>query len=256
MTTREEDVARIRRALDGAADEIRRRTGGPVQVRLKGGDPVTEIDLAVDRLLRSTLPRGDEGWLSEETADTRDRLARRRVWIVDPLDGTREFVGGVPEWCVSIGLVEEGRPVAGGILNPATGDCVVGSVETGVTLNGRPARVTGRAALGGASVLASRTEVRKGRWAAAGGFTVVPMGSVALKVALVAAGRHDATWTLEPKHEWDVAGGAALVLAAGGEVRLPDGRPVEFNREKPWLPGLVAAPQALLPEILRWIGRG
>jgi myo-inositol-1(or 4)-monophosphatase len=82
------------------------------------------------------------------------------------------------------------------------------------------------------------------------------MGSVALKVALVAAGRHDATWTLEPKHEWDVAGGAALVLAAGGEVRLPDGRPVEFNREKPWLPGLVAAPQALLPEILRWIGRG
>src|SRR5262245_9671867 len=160
MTGLEEDVLRIRRALDEAVETVRRVSAAPGVVRRKEerNDPVTAADLAVDAVLRRALPREGEGWLSEETADDRARLACRRVWIVDPLDGTREFIEGIPEWCISIGLVEEGRPVAGGIANPATGDVVLGSVETGVLLNDRPVRVTDRASLDGATVLASRSE--------------------------------------------------------------------------------------------------
>ena len=253
---RQEDLLRIRGALEEAIATVR-GMAGPLEVRRKEerGDPVTAVDLAVDAVLRRALPREGEGWLSEETADDRSRLACRRVWIVDPLDGTREFVQGIPEWCISIGLVEEGRPVAAGIANPATGDCVVGSAETGVLLNGQPARVSSRASLEGATVLASRSEVRKGQWGRfqGGPFRVVPMGSVALKLALVAAGRYDATWTLAPKHEWDVAGGAALVLAAGGDVRTPDGAPLVFNQAKPWLAGLVAGPAPLVDPMLRLV---
>ena len=167
--------------------------------------------------------------------------------MVDPLDGTREFVEGIPEWCVSIGLVENGEPVAGGILNRVMDQRVVGSIETGITLNAEPAGVREIDRLEGAEVLASRSEVRRGEWDdfQDGPIIVRPMGSVAYKLALVAAGLADATWTLTPKHEWDVAAGTALVLAAGGVVTYPDGTSPRFNRPDPLIPGLIATPPGI-----------
>ena len=254
--SRAEDVERIRLAL-GEALKALEKLGGDVWVgRKAGGDQVTAADHAIDETLRSVLPRPDEGWLSEETADDPIRLERSRVWVVDPLDGTQEFVAGIPEWCVSIGLVEDGQPVAGGIFNPATGELILGSVGAGVTLNGQP--VTARACrdLRGAEVLASRSEVRRGEWEdSAAPFRVTPMGSVAYKLARVAAGLTDATWTLSPKHEWDVAGGAALVLAAGGDIRTLEWEPPLFNRRKPWLSGLVATPASLSESVRSYLGR-
>jgi myo-inositol-1(or 4)-monophosphatase len=160
-----EDLRRIEAGLRQAAAAIVDITPGAVEADYKApGDPVTEADHRIDDVLRRLLPREGEGWLSEETVDEPSRLDCRRVWIVDPVDGTREFVEGLPEWCISIGLVEDGRAVAGGIFNPAVGNMVLGSVETGVTLNGAPTRVSERTALAGGRVLASRSEVRRGEW--------------------------------------------------------------------------------------------
>src|SRR5690606_2573828 len=115
-------IDRIHTALDAALVALEPFDQGHIDsARKAGGDPVTEADVAVDTVLRETLPRPGEGWLSEETADNSDRLAASTVWIVDPLDGTREFVDGIPEWCVSIGYVVDGVPVAGGIASPARG---------------------------------------------------------------------------------------------------------------------------------------
>lgn len=258
--TRSEDLVRIEAALLAAAEAIRPYTPGEVAFEEKSerGDPLTAADLAADRVLRESLPRAGEGWLSEETKDDARRLGRRRVWVVDPLDGTREFVDGVPEWCISVGLVEEGEPVAGGILNPVTGELVLGAVGTGVSLNGAPVRITGRVTLEGATVLASRSEVGRGEWERFRDedFRVRPCGSVAYKLALVAAGRADATWTLVPKHEWDVAAGAALVRAAGGTVLHADGRAPRFNGEDPRLPSFLAGPAGLLDDFRRRFGAG
>jgi myo-inositol-1(or 4)-monophosphatase len=253
-----EELARIERALGEARELVARFTPGEVESRRKaGGDPVTEADTLIDELLKASLPRDGEGWLSEETLDDERRLAARRVWVVDPLDGTREFVLGLPEWSISVGLVEDGEPVAGGILNPATGELVVGARGAGVKLNGRPAGVSARPALAGAEVVASRSEVKRGQWQEFEGapFRVVPMGSVAYKLARVAAGLSDATWTLVPKHEWDVAAGVALVLAAGGRVVAGSAEEERFNRPVPKLTRLIAAPPQLLPEIQREIER-
>jgi len=192
MNERARDLARIREALEAAAEAVRPFTPGAVAYRNKSsrGDPVTAADHAINDVLLTLLPERGEGWLSEETVDDARRLECRRLWVVDPLDGTREFVDGIPEWCISIGLVEEGRPVAGGIYNPVTDELFLGSVETGVTLNGRPVRVTGRRTLEGAVILASRSEWRRGEWArfADAPFRVAPCGSVAYKLARVAAG--------------------------------------------------------------------
>jgi len=155
-----DDLARIREALQAAAEAIQPFTPGAVEYDEKSsrGDPVTAADLAADEVLHRILLSDGEGWLSEETADSPERLQHRRVWVVDPLDGTREFVDGIPEWCVSIGLVEDGVPVAGGILSPSTNQLVLGSMETGVTLNGDPVETGLREDLDGALILASRSE--------------------------------------------------------------------------------------------------
>jgi myo-inositol-1(or 4)-monophosphatase len=246
------DLGRIEEALAAAAAVLADYTPGFIDAtRKSGGDPVTEADDKVDALLREMLPMPGDGWLSEETVDSPARLEAWRVWVVDPLDGTREFVEGIPEWCVSIGLVENGVAVAGGIANLVMDQRVVGSLETGVRLNGAPVAVRPVDRIEGAEVLASRSEVRRGEWDhfQDGPITVRPMGSVAYKMALVASGLADATWTLTPKNEWDVAAGTALVTAAGGIVTYPDGSTPTFNNPDPLIPGLVAIPPGIVTAV-------
>jgi len=254
-----DDLARIERALVTAVEVLRRFTPGAVTAETKaGGSPVTEADRLVDATLRELLPREGEGWLSEESVDDSIRLECSRVWIVDPLDGTKEFVQGLPEWCVSVGLVVDGRPVAGGIANPATGQIILGSLESGVTLNGTPVRASRRTSLEGAVVLASRSETDRGEWDRFSNqsFEWRPVGSVAYKLGLVAAGLADATWTLVPKHEWDVAAGAALVAAAGGVVSALHGGPLSFNTPTAHLSGMVAAGPGVAAPIADLLGTG
>src|ERR1700726_2360211 len=132
-------LKRIHSALEASRAVFARFTPGAIKAEYKiGHDPVTEADRALDAVLRKELLRDGEGWLSEESVDDYTRLEKSRVWVVDPLDGTREFVAGIPEFCVSIGFVENGRPVAGGICNPVTKETIIGSVETGVLYNGKP----------------------------------------------------------------------------------------------------------------------
>jgi myo-inositol-1(or 4)-monophosphatase len=238
-----EILERIESALEAARKIFQRFTPGEIEAEYKSGhDPVTEADTAVDAALREALLRPDEGWLSEESVDDLARLQKRRIWVVDPLDGTREFVAGIPEFCVSVAMVEDGCPVAGGICNPATSEIFLGTLDSGLIYNGKPAQVSQRKALEGAVILASRSESKRGEWTRFenAAFQVRQMGSVAYKLARVAAGLADATFTLTPKHEWDVAGGAVLVESAGGFVSTLDDRPLRCNNRSPLLSGLMA----------------
>ncbi|MGH9470534.1 MAG: 3'(2'),5'-bisphosphate nucleotidase CysQ [Terriglobia bacterium] len=245
-------LARIQEALSAAEEALKPFAPGAIEAKYKSaGDPVTEADHAVNHVLQKLLLRDGEGWLSEESADDLNRLAKQRVWIVDPLDGTREFVAGIPEWCVSIALVEGGKAIAGGIVNPATHETFLGASGSGITYNGRPAAPSAKASLEGALVLASRSEVKRGEWERFSGepFTVRPSGSVAYKLACVAAGLADATWTLTPKHEWDIAAGVALVQAARGFAGSLAQAPLTFNNRQALLPGLMASGARLREEL-------
>jgi len=255
VSERAEDLERIAAALAEACRVLRGFESGRVEAREKDeGGPVTAADLAVDAALARMLPRAGEGWLSEETADDRERVGHRRVWVVDPIDGTREFVEGTPEWSVSVALVEDGQAVAGGVALPARALTIIGAAGLGLRANGEPVATRRGVRLAEAEILASRSELRRGAWQRYrdAPFAVRPHGSIAAKLALVAAGLADATWTLEPRHEWDVAAGVALVLAGGGEVWLPAAGTLGFNRLPPLLPGIFAAPPDLAREIRSW----
>lgn len=238
-----EILQRIQSALESACSVLTRFTAGAIAAEYKAGhDPVTEADKSVDAVLHKELLRNGEGWLSEESVDDFSRLNKRRVWVVDPLDGTREFVAGIPEFCVSVAFVENGQAVAGGICNPATNEIFLGSLNSGVTYNGTLARCTQRTGVKDTRILASRSEVTRGEWQqfADAPFEIRPMGSVAYKLALVSAGLADATFTLVPKHEWDIAAGVALVQSAGGFVSTLESTLFRFNQEQPLVPGLIA----------------
>ncbi len=239
------------RAAALEAGKILRRhfRDGGYEVASKGFDnPVTSADLEADAALREHLGRAfpDYGWLSEETADNAARLSRRRVWIVDPLDGTKEFIKGIPEFVVAIALAEDGVPVLGVTYNPIKRELFWAARGAGCFLDDSPVHVTAAAAMTGAVVLASRSETARGEWIAYKDTIVAkPIGSVAYKLALVAAGRADATFTATPKSEWDIASGAALLAEAGGVMTDIHGHPIRFNRKQVKLDGFVAAGPAL-----------
>jgi myo-inositol-1(or 4)-monophosphatase len=209
---------------------------------------LTQADSESDELLKARLlgAFSDYGWLSEETKDSPERLSKSRVWIVDPLDGTREFTLRVPEFCVCVALVENGRPVVGVEYNPATDRLYSAALGAGTTVNGAPARVSTTEHVSLAQVLASRSEDKRGEWDPFKQYChVVLTGSVAYKLAEIAAGNGDATFTLTPKNEWDICAGTILVEEAGGQVTGLDGEPLVFNQRSPLRPGMIASNRVL-----------
>jgi myo-inositol-1(or 4)-monophosphatase len=221
-------------------------------------NPVTEADLAADELLRATLVALTPGcgWLSEETVDTPDRLNSTCVWVVDPLDGTREFIEGLDEFAVSVALVARGLPLLGVVHNPATKETIAGIVGQGVVYNGAERGAVSKCAEAtDAYVLVSSTEIKSGMWTLYEDVLGLrSLGSAAYKLGRVAAGFADAYVSLKSKHEWDVCAGVALVLAAGGRVTDLSGHDLRFNRADVKIRGIVSANPVLhasLMDVLR-----
>jgi myo-inositol-1(or 4)-monophosphatase len=251
-------VAAARRA--GAV--VMRHFGREMVVEMKApGQPLTEADLAADALLKDMLlgERPGYGWLSEETADGPDRLARRRVWIVDPIDGTRSFIAGLPEFSISIGLAVDGAAAVGVVYNPARDELFHAIRGNGarVTAEGddHPLRTVSSghgAATGLPTMLASRSEIAAGEFdGLRDGWHLQPVGSTAYKLAMVAAGTGSAYVSRGPKSEWDVCAGVLLVREAGGRVTDMEGGDPAFNRRDPYVHGMLAAEPTLHESLLR-----
>ncbi len=190
------------------------------------GHPVCEVDLELDALLRERLTALDPqaGWLSEETLDNSDRYERRRLWVVDPIDGTRDFLRQRPGWCVSIALVEDRVPVLGVLAAPDRGELWAAESGKGATRNGTPLRVSRRTQLTGARVPTDSLPKVD-----ADLFIVAKPNSIALRIAMVAAGEADLLATLRWGFEWDIAAAALIAEEAGATVTGALGQPLAFN---------------------------
>jgi len=210
--------------------------------------PVSEADLAVDRLLARELraARPDYGWLSEETVDDPQRLDRERVFIVDPIDGTRAFLAGGDEWTVSIAVVEKGRPVAGAVFCPRREEMFLASGGGGAWLNGERISVSAQRRVEGASLSGPHSIVANQDVIAAGFVGTGIIRSLAYRLAIVAAGRVDVGTARGGPSDWDLAAADLLVQEAGGQLTDLSGRNLTYNRAKTGHPALIAAPLALI----------
>jgi len=229
----------------------------------KGPDqPLTPADLEADRLLKRLLleERDGYGWLSEETADNPDRLGCSRVWIVDPIDGTRSFIAGRPEFAISIGLAEDGAAVLGVVHNPATGElcwAIRGAGAYRVLDDGAMERLAVRGWMPGETpvLAASRSEIARGELDPFRSRShLLPVGSTAYKLVKIAAGEADGFLSRGPKSEWDVCAGDLLVREAGGRATDLAGRPLLYNRPNPFVAGILASSgpvHDVLGEVLR-----
>lgn len=221
------------------------------------GQIVTEADIAIDRFLHAALRREspDDGWLSEETEDDPSRVGRRRVWVVDPIDGTRSFAEGKPEFTISVALLVDDAPVLGLIYNPATAEMFEGRRGQGTFLDGARRRASATTELAGASIVCSKGEGRKHRFASLLPHAeVTTIGSLAYKLALVAVGRYDGYLSWRRTHDWDIAAAALLLAEAGATLTDANGNPIALNRPEPRHPGILAAPPVLHAAILRATG--
>ena len=209
-----------------------------------GAGPVTEADLAVDAMLKSELlaARPDYGWLSEETEDDPARFRTERLFVVDPIDGTRAFVAGERTWAHSLAVVEAGRPIAGVVFLPVREKLYVAEPGAGATLNGQALVASTRDDSKGASVLASRANFDATHWP--GGVPEIDRHfrtSLAYRLSLIGEGRYDAMLTLRPTWEWDVAAGVLIAEAAGARVTDRHGNTPLFNSGKAQIDGVIAA---------------
>ena len=241
-------------ALDAAHEAgdilLRHYPGGTESWEKSEDNPVTLADLESDRAiaarLRAAFP--DDGMLSEESISDPIRLQKRRVWIVDPMDGTKEFTKKIPEFAVSIALVENGEPVMGVIRNPAADVTVWASKDDGAFLDGKRVRVSSVDRLEDSVMIASRTEISREKFKNHEGWfgEIRPVGSIAWKLACIACGDGDLNISLAPKNEWDVCAGDVLVREAGGIYTAFDGSTRVYNQVDPLIEAFMAAGPAEL----------
>jgi myo-inositol-1(or 4)-monophosphatase len=243
----EEDLLIALKASKKAGEIIMKYYRHDYEIKEKSyHNPVTTADNEADDYLKNTLlgARSSYGWLSEETVDSKERLKKEKVWIVDPLDGTKEFIEGVPNFVVSVGLVKNGKPIVGILYNPVTGETFHAREGCGTFLNDEKFEVSKKEKTEEMIILNSRSESSRGLWEPfkENFKKLEPIGSVAYKMGLTAVGKADVFATLRPKNEWDVCAGVCLINEAGGKtINLSNGKELKFNNEKTLIePGIIA----------------
>jgi myo-inositol-1(or 4)-monophosphatase len=205
---------------------------GPLQRWTKAdGSPVTDGDIAVDRLLHRHLAGAvpDAAWLSEERPDDSARLSARRAWVIDPIDGTRAYMGGRPDWSIAVALVEDGRPILSAVFAPVEQALFLAAAGEGATLNGAPISAGSAAELEGARFAGPKRQLDRLARLIPGLVEVPRVYSLALRLARIAEGALDVAFASGPSHDWDLAAADLLVHEAGGALTTLDGRVLSYN---------------------------
>ncbi len=259
--TLDEDMTLLRSLAQRAGDLAMSYLlkGGAEAWNKTSGGPVTEADLAVNRLCAQELKaaRPEYGWLSEETLDDPAARQKSRCWVVDPIDGTRAYMAGTPDWCVGLAIVEDGVAVASVIYAPALGQFYDARRGAGARRNGEPIYASTRAHEPGLRLITNEGVVTHPSWREPWPEVHVARpkpNATLLRLAFVAAGDWDATLVLVEKADWDIAAGAVLVTEAGGQVTSHSGEPLVFNRMVPAQRSVLATGNALHPLLVRRAG--
>lgn len=222
--------------------------GKDYTIKEKGkGNFVTTADLEANQKIQEIIlgRYPQDGWLSEENEDNFKRLKTSRVWVIDPIDGTKEFIQGIPQFTVSIALAVDGHPVVGVVYNPVKEQFYRAVKGCGALLNDCQIHVSSREEVQGASLVVSRSEPGRRFQTFVDICRLERVGSIAYRLAKVAGGECDGTLTFRSLHEWDICAGVLIVREAGGVVVDGDGKELKFNQPDPLFRSIVASNRVL-----------
>jgi myo-inositol-1(or 4)-monophosphatase len=254
MTDPTQDLELITQAaFEAGALALKLRREGLETAYKEGDSPVTNADLATDALIKQVLTsaRPDYGWLSEETADDQVRRSRRRLFVVDPIDGTRAFIKNRPWWGVSVAVVEDDKPIAGVVFAPDVDETYQAIAGRGATLNDQPIQASDRDVVEGCGMVGDARMFAHPAWPTPWPeMRIEARNSTAYRMCIIAAGAFDATLALVAKFDWDLAAADLIAREAGAFVGDHLGRPFVYNGVKPAQPSLVCAAPRLAPLIL------
>ena len=258
MSLYRHELDTIHLALSQASERLNRIRYEGLKVQVKSdGSPVTNADLEVNQIVQHTLLNAfpNDAWLSEESPDNSPRLHSQRVWILDPIDGTKPFIKGLPHYTISLALVEKGEPVIGVIFNPGTQEYFCAIQGQQATLNGQPIHVHTTTDPSRRTFLVNPWQVNPDTLKAWRKEHHCPplLGSIAYSIALVAAGQVDGVINVGQQNEWDIAAGLLLVQAAGGLVFDRNQTPIHCNQPNPSVNGIIAIRPDVLPTIQQWL---
>jgi myo-inositol-1(or 4)-monophosphatase len=238
-------LAALETIMHEAGELARVTSRGEFKRWTKGADhsPVSEGDIAVNNLLRERLAAlaPGAGWLSEETEDSLPGRAMATAWIVDPIDGTRAYISGRPDWTISVALVDSGRPVLAALYAPVTNEMFLAVRDKGATLNGATIKAKGGAGLAGAKLAGPKRYLDRFATLEPSVAPQPKIHSLALRLTRVAQGELDAAFASSGSHDWDLAAADLLIHEAGGLLTDFEGRQVEYNRPHTVQDALIAA---------------
>lgn len=243
MKSFETELKTAKKAALKAGKAIAKFYGTSLKVTLKDHEqPLTQADLSanaiIKKIIKETFP--DDGWLSEEDTDSPERFNKERIWIVDPLDGTKDFIRQNPEFAVSVALSVAHKPVAGAVYNPITKELFWAVRGQGAFCNDKKIYVREGLIGDRPHLFVSHSEFKRGKWGRfEKHFHITPMGGTAYKMAVVARGDAHGNFSQSPKSEWDICAGHLLVEEAGGIVTRLDGSPILYNQKHTMLDGLI-----------------
>ncbi|WP_340150779.1 3'(2'),5'-bisphosphate nucleotidase CysQ [uncultured Sneathiella sp.] len=251
------DHALLTNAMKEAGDIARRYFKSTLKSwEKKPGDPVSEADLALDTHFKNRLltARPDYGWLSEETADNAARLHKSRVWIIDPIDGTRSFIAGKPEFTICAALVEDGKPVLGIVYNPILEEYYEAVVGGGAKLNGEAITCSRKADLSDAKLIASRKSFEWHGWLDdVKNATFSHVNSIAYRIVKVASRHADASLSLTQKSDWDIAAADIILSEAGGVTTTTLGERLVYNRKSVNQRNVISCGKSIHPELMKML---
>ncbi len=248
----------VRLALNQASECIKRMTAEGLKVQIKSdGSPVTNADLAVNKIVQDTLLAAfpHDAWLSEESPDNGARHHTQRVWILDPIDGTKPFIKSLPHYTISLALIDQGQPVLGVIFNPATQEYFCAIQGQHAMLNGQPIHVRNTSTRSRKTFLVNPWQVGQTTlnvWKQEHHCPPL-LGSIAYSLALVATGQIDGVINVGPQNEWDIAAALIIIQAAGGLVFDNNLKPIHCNQPLPTVNGIIAIRPDALPTIQQWL---
>ncbi|MFL2661058.1 MAG: 3'(2'),5'-bisphosphate nucleotidase CysQ [Alphaproteobacteria bacterium] len=235
------------------AGEIAKKLKKKISVRYKSKyQPVTNADIEIDNFLKSFFKKKTPtfGWVSEETVDDFSRLKSDYFWCLDPIDGTRSYISGKPEYAISLALIHANRPILGYIYNPETNELFSAVEKNGAFCNKKKITVNEKDNIVSLKYAISSSEVKSlMKYNFFNKHNVVEMGSIAYKIALVAKGEVDVAISFTKKNDWDLAASDLILHEAGGSLKKINGNEILYNSKQMKIDSVIASSNKLTKEL-------